>query len=110
MEPFHDRMPVIIPRHEYDRWLGAENGKVQGSEGDRLPLDLLRPFPAEEMTAWRVGDEVGNVRNNTPELIEPLTPEQLAAEPSKPKPATPKKTNPTKSSNNDGGTQGNLFG
>jgi hypothetical protein len=25
----------------------------------QLPLDLLRPFPAEQMTAWKVDTRVG---------------------------------------------------
>jgi len=33
---------------------------------------LLRPYPAEEMKAWKVGADVGNVRNNRPELVEEL--------------------------------------
>jgi putative SOS response-associated peptidase YedK len=43
VEPLHDRMPVIIPAKDYDRWLKAPP--------DRLPLDLLRPFDADKMTA-----------------------------------------------------------
>ena len=39
----------------------------------QLPVDLLRPYPAEEMKAWPVSRDVGNVRNNRPELIEPIT-------------------------------------
>ena len=34
------------------------------------PLDLLRPFPAEQMTAWKVDKAVGNVRNDTAQLLE----------------------------------------
>jgi putative SOS response-associated peptidase YedK len=33
---------------------------------------LLRPYPADAMTAWRVGKAVGNVKNNDPSLIEPV--------------------------------------
>ena len=66
MEPIHNRMPVILHRQNYERWL---------SPGDpaQLPVDLLRPYPAEGMKAWRVSSDVGNVRNNRPELIEPIT-------------------------------------
>jgi putative SOS response-associated peptidase YedK len=32
-------------------------------------LDLLRPFPAEQMTAWKVDPAVGNVRNDTAQLL-----------------------------------------
>jgi putative SOS response-associated peptidase YedK len=65
-------MPVIIPERDYDRWLRAEP--------DRPPIDLLRPFDAGKMTAWKVDKAVGNVKNDSPELIdrsesgpEPLT-------------------------------------
>jgi putative SOS response-associated peptidase YedK len=41
------------------------------TEPERL-LSLLKPYePAEEMEAWRVGDEATNVRNDYPELIKP---------------------------------------
>jgi putative SOS response-associated peptidase YedK len=33
-----------------------------------LPFDLLRPYPAKEMKAWKVSSDVGNVRNNHPNL------------------------------------------
>jgi putative SOS response-associated peptidase YedK len=70
IEPMHDRMPVIIPQRDYDRWL-------QPGDPERPPLDLLRPFPAEKMTAWKVDNKVGNVRNDTPDCIEPITSSQL---------------------------------
>lgn len=31
--------------------------------------DLLRPFPADEMEAFEVSKDVGNVRNNSAELL-----------------------------------------
>jgi putative SOS response-associated peptidase YedK len=61
----HDRMPVILHREDYARWLAA-------GDPARLPVDLLRPYPADEMKAWKVGSDVGNVRNNRPELVEPV--------------------------------------
>ena len=33
------------------------------------PVDLLRPFPAGEMKAKKAHKDVGNVRNNHPELL-----------------------------------------
>ena len=65
MEPLHNRMPVILRRNEYERWLLP-------ADPSRLPVDLLRPYEAGEMRAWKVGVAVGNVRNNAPELIEPV--------------------------------------
>jgi putative SOS response-associated peptidase YedK len=65
MEPFHNRMPVIVRPADYERWMAP-------AEPARLPVDLLRPFPQEEMAAWKVGTAVGNVRNNAPDLIVPV--------------------------------------
>jgi len=58
-------MGVILRPKDYRRWL--EEG-----EEHSLPLDLLRPYPEEEMESWRVSDDVGNTRNNWAELIEPV--------------------------------------
>jgi putative SOS response-associated peptidase YedK len=72
VQPLHDRMPVIIPERDYDRWL-------QPSNPDRPPIDLLRPFDPDKMTAWKVDKAVGDVKNDSPELIEPALalPEQV---------------------------------
>lgn len=61
----HDRMPVIVRREDYQRWLAP-------AQPGQLPVDLLRPYPAEEMTAWKVSPAVGNVRNDVAELINPI--------------------------------------
>jgi hypothetical protein len=37
-----------------------------------LPVDLLRPFSADIMTAWKVSKAVGNVKNDNPSLIAPI--------------------------------------
>jgi hypothetical protein len=37
-----------------------------------LPIDLLRPFPADEMDTWKVSSRVGNVKNNEPSLVLPI--------------------------------------
>ncbi len=47
VQPLHDRMPVILSPSDYDRWLNP-------GDPDRPPIDLLRPFPAERMEAWKV--------------------------------------------------------
>jgi putative SOS response-associated peptidase YedK len=58
MRPLHDRMPVIIQDH--DRWLATPDPK------------LLRPFPADQMTAYRVNPIVNNARNDVPDCVQPL--------------------------------------
>jgi len=65
MQPIHTRMPVIIPPKYYQRWLAP-------TDPAHLPVDLLKPYPAEEMKAWKVSKAVGNTRNNDASLIEPL--------------------------------------
>jgi putative SOS response-associated peptidase YedK len=65
MAKYHDRMGIILRPKDYQRCL--EEG-----EEHTLPLDLLRPYPEEEMESWRVSDDVGNTKNNWAELIEPV--------------------------------------
>jgi putative SOS response-associated peptidase YedK len=67
IEPIHHRMPVILDAKDYPRWLDP-------GDPARPPVDLLRPYPAEAMTAWPVSDRVGNVRNNDPQLLEASEP------------------------------------
>ncbi len=43
---------------------------ISAGNPTRLPTDLLRPYKADEMTAWKVEAWVGNVRNNDPDCIE----------------------------------------
>jgi putative SOS response-associated peptidase YedK len=62
--PIHNRMPVILAPRDYERWLAP-------GDPAQLPIDLLRSRPAEEMTTWKVGTEVGNVRNNDESLCNP---------------------------------------
>jgi putative SOS response-associated peptidase YedK len=60
----HDRMPLLIAKPDYERWLREEDLK-------RPPVDLLRPFDSDKMKAWRVGTKINSVRNNEASLIEP---------------------------------------
>ena len=62
MAPIHQRMPVILHAGEFDRWLSRE-------ESHQPPIDLLRPFPADEMEVFEVSKDVGNVKNNSVELL-----------------------------------------
>ncbi len=60
MEPIHNRMPVILPRESQEAWLDLEN---------KAAAALLRPFDPDLMEAYSVGVEVGNPRNEGPDLI-----------------------------------------
>ncbi len=65
MKSIHDRMPVILDRDEEAVWLDP---KVQ-DEGELMPL--LNPYDSE-MELYEVDRKVGNVRNNSGDLIKPL--------------------------------------
>jgi putative SOS response-associated peptidase YedK len=59
----HDRMPVILATDAARRWI----------EPGPLPAELLVPYPAEEMQAWRVGDAAKNSRiEPRAEMAEPV--------------------------------------
>jgi putative SOS response-associated peptidase YedK len=61
----HDRMPLSVDPERWAAWLDPETPK------DSL-LDLLRPAQQGNLEAFPVSTAVGNVRNNGPELVEPL--------------------------------------
>jgi putative SOS response-associated peptidase YedK len=65
LKPIHNRMPVIVARKDYERWMAP-------AEPSHLPVDLLKSYPAEELKAWKVSRAVGNVRNNSLGLIAPV--------------------------------------
>jgi putative SOS response-associated peptidase YedK len=65
VRPLHDRMPVILATRDYARWLDP-------GDPEHPPIDVLRPFPAEAMKAWKVGSRVGNTKNDRPELRLPV--------------------------------------
>ena len=60
MAPIHDRMPLVLPPETWDAWLDP---------AVRDASDLLQVDNAP-LTVRPVGDAVGSVRNEGPELIE----------------------------------------
>ena len=64
--PIHNRMPVILPRDAWRRWLGEDEADVEDL------LGILRPFPAELMGAHPIRRRIGDVRNNDADLLAPL--------------------------------------
>ncbi len=61
----HDRMPLMVERDRWAAWLDPRTAT------DSL-LDLLVPAAPGTLEAFPVSTAVGNVRNNGPELVEPL--------------------------------------
>ncbi len=62
MATIHDRMPVILAPPDYARWIGPEQD----------PGDLMKPFPSDLMTMWKIGRKVGSPKNDTPDILDPL--------------------------------------
>ena len=65
----HDRMPLILRREDFDRWLGIEPD----------PSDLLRPFAADAMTMWLISTRVNSPRNDDADLLTPIPRESSAS-------------------------------
>ena len=63
LQPLHDRMPVILNRSDYVRWLDPASDP--GTLGD-----LLVPYPASEMTCRAVGKFVNSAAHEGPECLE----------------------------------------
>ena len=66
IEPIHERMPVIIPPSDYDKWIDnriTDKGKLQA---------MLRPYGDVTMRAYPVSTFVNVVRNDSPGCIRPV--------------------------------------
>ena len=64
LQPIHDRMPVILHPDDYELWLDMDMRKLD------LAKELLRPFPASEMTAHPVSQSINSPSNQGAQLIE----------------------------------------
>jgi putative SOS response-associated peptidase YedK len=65
LEPIHNRMPVILPREAYARWL--EPNEVNPAQLQ----ELIQPYPAEAMTAYAVSSLVNRPENDLAACIQP---------------------------------------
>jgi putative SOS response-associated peptidase YedK len=66
VKPLDERMPVILAPADFERWLDPKAAK-----GPELQA-LLRPYPAEAMTAYPVDTRVNSVRHNDAACVAPL--------------------------------------
>jgi putative SOS response-associated peptidase YedK len=62
----HDRMPLLVDRDKYAAWLDPTVSDPHLLEG------LLVPAAPGRLEAYPVSTKVNNVKNNGPELLEPL--------------------------------------
>ncbi|WP_327089646.1 SOS response-associated peptidase [Nonomuraea sp. NBC_01738] len=67
----HDRMPMMIERDRWAEWLDPQLTDTKTAAG------LLVPAQAGRLVAVPVSTDVNNVRNNGPDLIKPLPPEEF---------------------------------
>jgi putative SOS response-associated peptidase YedK len=66
MRGIHDRMPVILSPEGGAEWLRSEPLPPEERQG------LLCPSADGTLTRWPVGKAVGSVRNDCPELMDPV--------------------------------------
>jgi putative SOS response-associated peptidase YedK len=60
-------MPVVLSPETWPIWLGEEPADTRQLKA------MTAPYPSEEMTCGPVSMRVGNVKNNDPSLIEPIS-------------------------------------
>jgi putative SOS response-associated peptidase YedK len=61
----HNRMPVILHSDDYDLWLDDDVRKQD------LRGELLRPYPASEMSAYMVSTAINSPQHQGEELVRP---------------------------------------
>jgi len=62
MEDIHNRMPAILTAEQEQLWLSDDIAPQE-------LVDMIEPYPNEMMEAYPVSPKVGNVKNNSKELI-----------------------------------------
>jgi len=64
----HDRKPLVLAPEHAREWVDPETSPERAAE---IAIEHCRP--TEEFHWYKVGKDVGNVRNQGPHLIEPLS-------------------------------------
>jgi putative SOS response-associated peptidase YedK len=65
MEALHNRMPVILHPRDHEKWLDASPQTPENL------LPLIKPYPADAMSAHPVSTLVNKPGNDSPELVVP---------------------------------------
>jgi putative SOS response-associated peptidase YedK len=60
----HHRMAVMIPSEQESEWLHGDPESL---------VNLLEPYPDDELTAYPVSDRVNNPATDEPSLVEPVS-------------------------------------
>ena len=66
MSQVHHRMPVVLEPEDWDRWLDPENGDLD------VLSSLLKPAADGVLSMHAVHVMVGNPRENSARVVEPL--------------------------------------
>jgi len=61
--PYHDCMPVVLEEGQFEDWMRGP---------PELAAEMMKPYGGA-IDVWEVGKDVGNVRNNKPELLDRVT-------------------------------------
>lgn len=64
MRPIHDRMPVILPEGDWQRWLDLKTAKADAEQ-------LLRPYEGQDLVAVPVSTWVNKPQHDDPKCLEP---------------------------------------
>ena len=59
---YHDRMPLVLEESQFEDWMRGP---------PELAAGLMKPHGGA-IAVWPVSTEVGQVRNNRPDLVEPI--------------------------------------
>jgi putative SOS response-associated peptidase YedK len=76
MAPIHDRMPVMIPEEAWERWLDPT--RIDGEALAELK-GLLIPSDEDWLEMYPVSRRVNDVRNDGPDLVDPISPGEAAS-------------------------------
>ena len=66
LSAIHQLMPVILHPDTYDLWLDEDERKQD------LRKELLRPYPAVEMSAYQVSTAINSPYHQGEELVQPI--------------------------------------
>ncbi len=67
VEPVDDRMPVLLKPTNFEQWLSDD--ALTDEMHEQL---LMEPYDLTQMAVNRVSEEVNDISNNGPELIQPI--------------------------------------
>lgn len=65
IQPLHTRMPAVLNPEQHNAWLDPDQ------QDEETLLDMLQPYPSEQMSAYRVSNQIDDPSANHKELIKP---------------------------------------